>query len=745
MKKFNSIQFPVSSKQLAVDSNFRMLHTANCLLKYCLLLTVLCLLPTKLHAQEQDSLAVQDPQIVVMARPQQGGKIMLRWAATSAKAWRKLNTYGYDVKRYTISRNKKTLPQPIEKIIGVFNPKPLEEWMPIIEDNNNAAVMAQSLYGESFDIEGQDELSAIINLAEEQEQRFTWGLYAADQDFQTAQMAGLGFIDSSVVASEKYVYKITSLVPNSELKIEDGGVFIGLQDYEELPKPLDLAGVFLDGKTMLSWNYAIHKQRYNSYFIERSEDGNTFSRLNDLPLTSLNNSDKTDTKRMFYIDSITNNKQYHYRILGKTPFGELSPVSETVSGKGERLLEYVPRISTKNYLDDKRIILEWEFLEEGNEHIKGFELNRSDKVNGTYETIMKNIPPEARKIQYDSLQPTNYMTITAIGKKGSSRTSFPALIQPVDSVPPIKPIGFKGTIDSLGVVTLKWEANKEEDMLGYRVFRGNNKNEEYSQITVSPHRGEVYYDSISVKNLNSKVYYTLIAVDQRFNMSAPSEILEVKKPDFIKPTQPVFKSYNIKDGKVYMTWANSSSEDVIKHQIFRKEKDSLDWKLVHTVNSMQYAESSTQPTGQLQTVSLPTEKLPTANWIDENVAETKQYSYTIIAVDDSVLASDPAPPLTVVIPKTNMPPPVEGLDSHIDKKNGYIELYWKQYKESNVAEISIYKGVKDKPLSLLRNVLPTVKRIVDDKVKPNNEYVYMIRAVFKDGSVNEIAKLDVKY
>jgi hypothetical protein len=772
----SSGQRTVGSKHWAVSNvyHFFNLRTAICVLFYSLLFTV------NINAQQQDSITTQEPQIVVMARPQKDGEIMLRWAVTSAKAWRKLNIYGYELKRYTISKNKATLPQPIEKSLGVFKPKSLEEWMLVIEANDNAAVMAQSLYGDHFDIEGMDELSAIVNLAEEQEQRFTWGLYAADQDYETAKMAGLGYIDNDVMSNEKYVYKITSLVPEEVLKIEDGGVFIGLQEYEDLPKPLDLAGIFLDGKTMLSWNYAIHKQTYNSYFIERSEDGTNFNRLNDLPLTSLNNSDKTNTKRMFYTDSISNGKKYHYRILGKTPFGELSPVSETVSGKGEKLLEYVPRITNKNYLDDKRIILEWDFLEEGNQQIKGFELNRSDKANGNYKTIMKNIPAEARKIQYDSLQPTNYLTITAIGKNGGSRTSFSVLIQPVDSVPPMKPIGFKGSIDSLGIVTLKWDANKEEDMLGYRVFRGNNKKEEYSQITVSPHRGEIYYDSISVKNLNAKVYYTLIAVDQRFNMSEPSEILEVKKPDFIKPTQPVFKSYKIKEGKVNMTWANSSSEDVIKHEIYRKEKDSTDWELVYTVDSRQdavsgrqdavssrqdavsgrqYAVGSTQPTdslptelptaelptAELPTEKLPTQKLPTDTWTDENVEEKKQYSYTIIAVDDSALESDPAPPLTVIIPKTTMAPAVEGLSSYTDKKNGYLELYWKTYKEENVAELSIYKGVKDKPVSLLRNIGATVKRIVDEKVKPNNEYVYMIRAIFKDGSVSKVAKLNVKY
>jgi len=196
-----------------------------------------CCLFFQSHGQ-QDSLRVAEPQIVAMARPQQDGKIKLRWAVTTPQAWRKLNEYGYELRRYTITRNNTALPTPIEKSFGIFKPKSLEEWIPYVEKNDNAAVMAQSIFGEGFDVEGMDELSAIINLAEEQEQRFTWGLYAADQDYEVAKMAGLGYVDTQVEANEKYVYKITSLVPETVMGIKEGGVFTGLQDYEELPKPL---------------------------------------------------------------------------------------------------------------------------------------------------------------------------------------------------------------------------------------------------------------------------------------------------------------------------------------------------------------------------------------------------------------------------------------------------------------------------------------------------------------------------
>ncbi len=701
-------------------------------------LFIVCFVLETNAQQQHDSINIEH-QIVAVARPQKSGEIMIRWAVTSARAWRKLNTYGYNVKRYTLTRNKKTLALPEEKDMGVFKSKPLEEWMTVIESNNNAAVMAQSLYGERFNVEGQDKLSAIINLAEEQTQRFTWGLYAADQDFMTAQMAGLGFVDTNVISNEKYVYKIIPLVPKNELVIKEGGVFVGLQDYDILPKPLDLAGVYLDGKTMLSWNYEIHKELYNSYFVERSIDGKHFTRLNDLPFNNLNNTNKRDTKRMFYIDSITNNRTYHYRILGKTIFGELSPVSEVVSGQGKEILAYVPKITTKHYLDDKRIILEWEFLKEGNQQITGFELNRSDEVKGNYKVVMENIPPEARKIQYDDLQTTNYLTITAIGKNGDKRTSFPALIQPVDSIPPTQPKGIRGSVDSLGIVTLKWTPNTEKDMLGYRIFRGNNKKEEYSQITVAPHQGTVYYDSVSVKNLNAKVFYKLIAVDQRFNMSTPSEILELKKPDFIKPTQPVFQTYKIESGKVYLKWALSSSQDVIQHDIYRRAATETEWVLVHTVNNNDLRTSKATVPSNIN------DNGAFADWTDVNVEATKRYNYTIIAIDDSGLESDPAPPLTLEVPKTDILEAIRNFNNEIDKKGGYITLYWKLSKAIDVAEIQIYKGIKDKPISLLSNIRPNIENIIDYKVKPNNIYRYIIRAVFKDGQVSASKQMTIKF
>lgn len=665
--------------------------------------------------------------IKVLARPHSSHKIMLRWGATTPISFRKLAKYGYRLKRYTISISGQTLSKPIEKDLGVFKPAELQKWIDIIEKNNNAAIMAQSLFGESFDVEGVGSLQGIINMSQEQEQRFTWALYVADQDFEVAKLAGLGFEDLKVKSTEKYVYKVFSLVPKEEMKIKDGGVFVGLQDYQNLPKPLDLAAIFDDQKVMLNWNYAIHKNEFNSYFIERSEDGINFNELNKLPYTTLNSGGRVDTKRIYYTDSIQNNKTYYYRVKGRTPFGELSPPSEVISGKGVKVLPYVPKISSKKIVNNnKSVVLEWKFLEEGVDFIKGFELNKSNKANGQYETVVRNISRKIRKVKYDKLDATNYFTITAIGKQGNSRTSYPVLVQPVDSIPPVKPVGLEGEVDSLGVVTLKWKKNIEPDMLGYRVFKGNNVKEEFSQITVSPHHATTFYDSVSVKSLNNKVYYKIVAVDRRYNMSEYSDVLILKKPDFIPPAPPVITSYNVEKETVNLTWANSQSNDIAKHEVYRRVRDSIKWNLIATL-----------PKDTLH--------IEYTDWKDTNVEGNTAYQYLIKAVDESDLQSINTKHTTIEVPRFTLLKGLKNLGSYVDRGNNFIELFWKTVNKEAIVEIMIYKGKKDEKVSLLKNVLPSTNRIVDENVKPNNIYTYILRPVFIDGSMGQIKKIEVKY
>ncbi|MBW1295818.1 hypothetical protein [Aquimarina litoralis] len=661
------------------------------------------------------------PEVRVIARAQED-RILLRWTLNTPVSWRKGNRYGYTLERYTVSRNRKTLTKPEKIIIGQnFKPLPVSDWKGIAETSDNGAVMAQALYGESFSVEGGGGMASIINRAEEQQQRFVFALYAADQDFEIAKKAGLGYIDTTIQPNEKYLYKVIANIPETELKTKEGGVFIGILDYEPLPEPVDFVGIFQDGATLLSWNSKILKNTYNSYIIERSEDGNFYKKLNDVPYSSVNKEASKKDSRTLYLDSITNNLNYYYRIKGVTSFGEFGPYSNIVNGEGKKVLKYVPHLISKNLKSENEVELTWDFPEEGNKDITGFTLKRADSDQGGYKPVITEISPNTRKVSYNKLRATNYFKITAIGKENNQRDSFSMLVQPIDSIPPKRPVGLEGVIDSTGIVQLKWTPNTEEDLMGYRIYRGNQKNEEFSQLTQSPHVNFTFKDTIKVDNLNSKVYYQLIAVDKRYNMSKPSEVLTLKKPDIIPPTSPVFTSYSIENGVVQLEWANSSSDDVEAHYIYRKAKDDSNWQFIH---------------------SSDTNKKTT--FADKQVEEGKYYSYTILARDISGLESQPSPPISVLIPKTTLKPAVKGFYGNVNTFDKTILLSWR-YKEAEVSSFELFRAVNEQPSSLYKVLPAGTKRFSDTGLTINSSYKYIIRAVFFDGTYSKSKKIVIKY
>lgn len=668
---------------------------------------------------KEKAIPEKESSIQVIVRVQKD-KILLRWASSDALAWKKLNKYGYQLERYTVTRDNKTLANPEKVILAKeLKPEPIENWEKMIDENDNAAIIAQALYGETFGIEGVNQLQSIVNLSEENEQRFTFSLFAADKDFEMAKKAGWGFEDKTALKNEKYLYRVSSNVPKEELDIKYGGVFVGLKEYEDLPKPIDFTAHFADRSAMLSWNFKILAHAYGSYYVERSLDKIHFERITNKPYTSMNQENENNN-RIFYVDSIANSKQYSYRIQGISAFGELGPYSEIVSGSGKSVLKFVPHLTVKDFKDDKTVTLTWVFDAEGDSEISGFELNRSDADDDKYTTVIKNIPPKNRTVTYDKLASTNYFTITALGKQGSKRTSFPMLVQPVDSIPPVKPVNLKGVIDSLGVVKLSWDANKEKDLMGYRIYKAYNPNEEFSQLTVSPNVNNKYEDNVIIKSLNSKVYYKIIAVDTHYNMSPFSEVLIVKKPDVIPPTSPIFTNYEIKEGIVLLEWINSQSEDAVSHQLYRKENEQKDWQLILDTK----------------------EKLET--YQDKNITEGGTYRYAIYAKDESHLVSNPSPEVAVFVPVSSVMPAIKGFYAQPNTISNSIDLSW-EYKATGVESFEIYKATAEEPLQLMQMVTAQTKKLSDTNITINTTYKYAIRALFADGRISKMAFFDIKF
>ncbi|MBU8891807.1 MAG: hypothetical protein KOO66_03460 [Bacteroidales bacterium] len=669
-----------------------------------------------------------EAKIRVIARPYIDS-IKIRWAPDKAVAWYFLNEYGYRIERHTLMRDGKLLEKPdsVSPSTEIFKPLPLALWETYSETDDYVAIAAQAIYGESFEvthgIAGSDILS-VINKSRELESKYSFALLAADFSITTAKLSGLMFTDKSVKKGEKYLYMIISMVPEEKLLIDTGYVYVGTDDFKPLPKPIDVRGDFNEGSAMISWNHQLFQNVFIAYQVERSDDnGKTFNPLSDDPLINTTKSVYETPERMFIIDSLPeNDKEYFYRIKGITSFGEVSEPSDTISGLGYKRLPVNPSISTVEVFNNKVAAIEWELPDSLNNLISGFEIHRSINDKGPFETVNKEIiSSENRKFADEPPYSYTYYKIVALDHYNHSYQSYPYMVQIIDSIPPAMPAGLTGDVDTTGIVSLRWQANNELDLLGYRVFRSNFKNSEFTQITVNPVEDTIFIDTINIKTLTRKIYYKIQALDQHFNPGGFSEVFELTRPDKIPPVQPVFYAYETDESGIMLKWYNSSSIDVARHILYRKSEDEQNWK----VNAIFYPEDSVQV------------------YTDTSSVAGKLYEYTIIAVDETGLESKPVKPIKIKQFENKNKPAVGKIKYNVDRTDKFIRLTWK-YNQPEVKEFMIYKGKTIEDLSHYSTT--DAFEFTDKKLQINNTYYYVIKAVFKNGIESKMSKvIEVKY
>jgi uncharacterized protein len=646
----------------------------------------------------------QTSEIKINARAQKD-KILLRWAINSPVEWQKANKKGFVITRTTVLRNGKILPKP-EKVLLTTNPllpEPLDSWLELAQKDNNAAIVAQSIYGESFDVgtAKEGDLSKIVNMADELDQRYTFALYAADMSFTSAVKAGWGFVDTNVKENEKYAYQIKAY---ENPKVKEASYLIGLMDYATLPVPTDFIAIPDDKKILLSWDYESFKKIYTSFIVEKSSDGINYAPISNTAIVNLNDKEENPSKTMYYVDTLSvNNKKHHYRLYGITSFGEKGEVTKPIEVTGVASLATTARFMDYKIVNSEEVNLEWEYPKEFENVIQSFEINLSNTDKGPYKVVALNISPTERKFHFkESLYPSNYFTIAVVGKNNQRLISQSMLVQPVDSIPPAKPIGLEGVIDSLGVVRLKWKPNLEKDLRGYRILKANNPDEEFVDIYHRSFIGNEYKDSVSLKMTNSKVYYRIAAEDMRFNISELSEILILDKPDKIPPAAPIFKDYENREGKIHLKWIRSYSEDVVGYSLRRREKEKVEWQEIKYIND---------------TIQ---------EFIDDKIENKKTYQYAILAKDKSNLWSS-LEQSTVTVKALNFTPikTIISFQGVADRENKKILLSWNYAKNTNkVVGISIYKNSKGMPSTLWKELNGDVTAIEDKNLNINTEYEY---------------------
>ena len=679
--------------------------------------------PTYVKAPKDSVPPVHNLQVIARSY---GDSVVLRWAPGLATLWYFANTSGYVVTRYEVDQKKIDL--STKKVLQATPIKPwsLEEWKRRAQRSDTlAAAAAQLLYSKSKAEEIKKKkntgtsLNESLNRKYELENEHSMALFLADQSAFIATGLGLRFTDKDFSKGKRYVYTVHALTTPTLIKSDTGGVMINTAEAFSTPEMPHIAVEARDRVVKFSWSRLMGSAYFTGYYYERSEDGgNTFKRLNKKPYTQLTKENEvTQASLITLTDSLPQNyKLYQYRIVGITPFGDAGKFSPNlrVMGRDKRPPQAPEQIAA-THKNGKQVLITWK------KRIKepdfaGYLVGRSTAATGPFIPLFTK-PLPTQTLQFTDttadVYGMNYYVVSAIDTAGNAGVSIPAYVIMKDSIPPAKPLGLVGKIDTTGLVHLHWKPGKERDLMGYLVYAANDLSHTFTVVSKDFVADTTFTDSVTLRTLTKKIFYKVVAFDKNRNPSLYSNPLALKRPDKVAPVSPVFTSFNVSDTSVVLLWAASSSTDVLTQELYHREKGK-EWVLLAKLDAK------------------------ASSYVDRKVKKQSWYEYTLQAVDDAGLRSERSFPLNVRVYDTGKRPDVQGLTATKSKDGKSAVVSWK-YAEKGNYHFILFRSVNGKDKMTYKN-LPGSNRTFTDPGLKGGSYEYFVKAVYPDGGESFLSK-----
>lgn len=656
-----------------------------------------------------------------------GDSIVLRWGCNSSFAWPILSKTGYWVERLMLDENNK--PDPL---FTRLTPDPVRPWSELewnqksVQNDLYLQVAEKALYGKQFEVGAGDNTGAASNkdrsvksmqqTASESDQRFIAAMISGSFSQNAATALGLRFTDRNVRKNVKYVYRVYP-ASVSPLFRTDTAVFIIDTKNELSPAPVRYLAAYEGDKIIsIRWEDPEH---YAGYYIERSEDGKVFNKLSETPYIQFGSEAKANSDEFTYLDTLKiNYKNYYYRIRGISLFSEVSEPSEIIVAKGrDREAPMQPFIRKSVYQGGKTAFLDWEPYSSVPD-LLGFFVQRGENIKGPYILLNKEIlTPTTRNFTDTAIDVggMNFYIVSAVDTAGNLISSTPAYVVVPDNIPPVAPVGLRGSISEKGGVQLIWQPNPEKDIKGYIVYSANQADHPFapeSALVIDT----VFYDTVTMNTLTKHVYFKITAIDKSGNAGEFSEILELKRPVTVPPIAPVFSNYKSGDGSMNIYWVCSSTEDVVKQLLFRKS-EGQDWKLIAQF-----------PQG-------------IAYYLDTLVEKRKYYEYALEAVDVDSIHSAKSGTLYVQIYDSGIRPGIQVLNAKKSKDGKSADLSW-NYSLKGDYEFVIFRSFNGSPKTPIVRIPPNENFYID-KHLTNGSYQYFIKVQYNNGGASKFTASEI--
>lgn len=680
---------------------------------------VLLLLPAKVLPQQIDKSGANHTSIKLIARAT-SDSVVLRWAPTTPGGWLIANTVGYRVERFMMEEGKDITSNGYKPITQEpIKPMQLEAWMKYAGANNKiSAIAAQASYGNSFipNPLKSDSLINLRNAADELTNRYSFALFAADNDLITANALGLRFVDREVIPNSRYIYRVMLVETTKAMTFDTAYIMVETQPAKALTSPVGFNYRSGDGSIQLLWPNALNSE-YIGYYLYRSDDGGkTFFAKNQMPIVHAQSANQVATENILYIDTATvNYKVYSYRLVGVTPFGELSAPAEIKAFSRDLTPPAAPILKKTVQIASGKIKLSWDYKSQPAD-LKGFVISQSDNANNGYRFI-NNKPLSKNTREYvvdmgDDFEA--YFMVASVDTAGNLGFSLPILATLSETPSPKVPQDVKGKIDKNGYVTLTWKPVNSKNISGYRIYRSNDPSHEFIAVNGIIHPDTVFIDSISLNTLSKNIFYRVAAVNSRYQYSELSPILKLSRPDFNPPAPAVINDVTVTEKSVTLHWHCSPSTDVAIQRLYRRADNDSQWVIVDSLK-------------------------PGINkYVDFKVVPKTTYYYTIASVDSSGNVSKMANAVSARPYDTGKREPIKQLTAQYNRQGKSVTLKW-QYPGTTTTNywFVVYRANGDKDFVELKGLKPNILEFTDTSpLKGSNTYGIVVMT--SDGGQSEM-------
>ena len=648
--------------------------------------------------------------------------VAIRWSAGDFLIWELGKKVGYNIFRRDFDGTN-----PVGKEIKLndlpLKPVNFERLQKMMDTSETAA---KALFNVIIDTTYDHNIAEAISREQGRNFNFVMGLVMANVHPYVAEISGMLYTDRTVQKGKSYYYEVQLADLSKEPLAKAWAVTTPGQVYK-MPQPFEFKARSSKNLAILTWRSDFVGFTYAYFDLYRSlSPDKGFVKVNKLPHVGFTSGEST-VPLATYQDTLKDlAKNYYYKVQGVNTFGDQGPQSEVVVVKAKKSLKFTPEITKIFSEDNQSVTLQWSHTSAEKSMIKGFVVQRTLDPLQPYTNITTPALSKTETRFTDTKPlPAAFYRIVTIGIADDSAYSLNYMIQLVDSIPPVSPTKLSYEVDTNNIVKLSWMPNKEKDLLGYRVFKTYIDKDEFKRMTIGHISDTVFTDTIPKSLGYKKVYYTLVAIDTRYNPSPYTPPFEVILPDTKAPSPPKLYFYELKPHAVILKWENSLSIDVQEQSLFRKAEFEYDWKKIVIINKDSL--------------------LKISSFIDTSAKPGTTYDYALQATDDRGLKSPYSNIFRLKAIGDQFKPAIKDVKAFLSTSNNMIKIAW-QYNELQIKNFVLYRKDEGEKIRILEYLPGTAREYYDKNLKPATQYTYFLVANFKDWQQSKMSDgVVVKY